>query len=473
MNLTNLIDGCSFTFSDQDSGNKYGKIKLLVCKTQLIFRVTLVIHMVTLGSRLQALREAKQMKQKELALGLATQSMISQIETNRIIPSTNLLIRIVQKLDYPIDQFLREVDLDFFSIKELFKFAQDLYEHGEYHAALYLLEKVDERPLNVLDTSEYLYLLGVCQKRAGCHDQAISSLSTALDQMKDPSSTIPYLYEIAESHYLKGDLFSALLTAQRAEKRIPIESDTTPFYKGKVKNLLGIMAFRFGEFEKSITLYQEAYNYYHPKHLSQCATAHMNIGVSYKYLKHFDQAKEHLGIAMQLFKIVPVEKNTLLCKYNYAILLSEMDCYDEAEKLFNECLNDFATYNFGYEPNTIYSELARLEIKRGNTEQAKELAYLALDCSQENDRELGYIYRTLADVYYHKKEIDAAISYLDKSIKSFLTAKLYVRLIESLHFLTHCYKSLGLYEKAIETLEITKRIPYNGNGGDTYNEKIV
>ncbi|MCY0888817.1 MAG: helix-turn-helix domain-containing protein [Alicyclobacillaceae bacterium] len=66
--------------------------------------------MATIGEKIREIRQQRGLTQSELAGGVVTPSMISQIEADRARPSYNLLTSIANRLGMPIDYFMDEVD---------------------------------------------------------------------------------------------------------------------------------------------------------------------------------------------------------------------------------------------------------------------------------------------------------------------------------------------------------------------------
>ncbi|ARU63689.1 hypothetical protein CBW65_23695 [Tumebacillus avium] len=66
----------------------------------------------SLGQRIRELRLRKGMTQIELAKGICTPSMISQIESDRARPSYKMLVGLANRLEVPMEHLLKEVDLE-------------------------------------------------------------------------------------------------------------------------------------------------------------------------------------------------------------------------------------------------------------------------------------------------------------------------------------------------------------------------
>jgi transcriptional regulator with XRE-family HTH domain len=64
-----------------------------------------------IGQRIRVFRMMKGITQIELAKGLCTPSMVSQIESDKVRPSYRILFAIAERLGVPLEHLLKDVDL--------------------------------------------------------------------------------------------------------------------------------------------------------------------------------------------------------------------------------------------------------------------------------------------------------------------------------------------------------------------------
>ena len=76
----------------------------------MLFGQCQILPMQKFGEKLRILRKQRGMTLKELALtlGLSTHSHLSNIETGKRTPSTELIIKIAQFFDVSVDQLLMD-----------------------------------------------------------------------------------------------------------------------------------------------------------------------------------------------------------------------------------------------------------------------------------------------------------------------------------------------------------------------------
>src|SRR5689334_14934649 len=112
----------------------------------------------SLGQKIREWRMRKGITQTELAEGLVTPSMISQIESDKANPSFKLLEGISRKLNVPIDEFLMDMQ-EQLEEDTRYKLAKSLMGSKDYAKAIQVLESlqgtdethVDEIKLDLSD----------------------------------------------------------------------------------------------------------------------------------------------------------------------------------------------------------------------------------------------------------------------------------------------------------------------------------
>lgn len=417
--------------------------------------------MVSIGEKIQALRIFRGITQDELAEGLVSRSMISQIVTNRTYPSNDLLIKLVNRLNYPMLQFLSEVHLPF-SFTQIFKLANDLVEHQEHQAALFLIEHIEqEAPENLITPSEKNFVKALCLKDSGRVEEAVDLLDHLLGLSLQDNLRAQILYHLADCYFRLHKLPSAELYAKEADRVATKLDDFDKYSRARIKNLLGMLCTRFGKYQESILHFTEAEIYYHSQHPSLAATMIMNCGVSYKVLNEYTKAMECYEKSLSAFQKLPVDKNSILARYNHSILLSLTQNYHAAASGFNQCLIDMRKHNLKHMIPLIYTELARLEMNKGNVSLALAHAAEGLQMTDAHE-ERGHLHQIIGQIQMKAERFQEAIIAFEESIRYFKQFASYANIIQSLSFISKCYKTLGNIEKAIEVLEKSKEFVYNG-----------
>ncbi|TCP55808.1 DNA-binding XRE family transcriptional regulator [Tumebacillus sp. BK434] len=138
---------------------------------------------ISLGQRIRNHRLRIGITQIDLAQGLCTPSMISQIESDRARPSYKILYGIADRLSVPLEQLLQDVDLNLEHIS-FYKMALCMVQAGEYHAAIPLLESIPEVKAASIPSAKLKLELAKCYVQTGELDRASSLLLSILDDAK-------------------------------------------------------------------------------------------------------------------------------------------------------------------------------------------------------------------------------------------------------------------------------------------------
>lgn len=117
--------------------------------------------MFSLGQRIRELRLKKGLTQIDLAKGLCTPSMVSQIESDRARPSYKMLFGIAERLDVPLEKLLVDVDLNLEYVST-YKMARAMVKSQQFASAIPLLREILEAPRAQISTMDILFELGVC-----------------------------------------------------------------------------------------------------------------------------------------------------------------------------------------------------------------------------------------------------------------------------------------------------------------------
>lgn len=213
-----------------------------------------------IGERIRLLRVRKNMTQADLANGLCTGSMISQIETGKARPSYHVLEQIAQRLDVPLEFLLedREVNLEYIAS---YRSAQMLMGGQDFHGAKEVLKQLlnsargqhdgvpllgdliecylrtdrmaeAERLIELLEREAEAYgddrlwanmakHRGVIAFQGSCYQRAIYQWEQALERLSQTEVQERYLYadllfRIAQAYAKLGDVERSLLYCERS-----------------------------------------------------------------------------------------------------------------------------------------------------------------------------------------------------------------------------------------------------------------
>ncbi|PWK14396.1 helix-turn-helix domain-containing protein [Tumebacillus permanentifrigoris] len=123
-------------------------------------------EMPVLGERIKLMRQRRNMTQGDLASGLCTASMISQIETGKARPSYHILLQIAQRLEVPVEFLIEssEANLEYVCT---YRAAQMLIAGRDYTEGMLLLKQLLNTPRGQQDGVQLMCELIPCYLQVG------------------------------------------------------------------------------------------------------------------------------------------------------------------------------------------------------------------------------------------------------------------------------------------------------------------
>ena len=157
-----------------------------------------------LSDKLKAKRKEKGFSQKTLSEGICEQSQISKIERGNYMPAADLLYKLANRLQVPLDYFFDEQIEMTSNIAPFKKLAEKLLEDRNYEDLEYLLN-LEKEKYQYLSTEDEFYLLWIQAiilfYLHGSKDEAIASLENALPKLSVSSSVYLKLLNTLSNFY--------------------------------------------------------------------------------------------------------------------------------------------------------------------------------------------------------------------------------------------------------------------------------
>lgn len=179
----------------------------------------------TLGGRVRYFRSRKKITQTELAKGLCTASAISQIESGKVIPTTDLLLGIAKRLEVNLFHLL--IGEEYYLLESDVSQAYEDMDRGDYLDAIRRLESVLYSPAFPAifsgDTSKgkILSKLGACYLHIEEMSKAENLLIESLHCLKTSKLHVDKL-EISEIHSLLSEIYREGEWSKRVKETSPV-----------------------------------------------------------------------------------------------------------------------------------------------------------------------------------------------------------------------------------------------------------
>jgi Nif-specific regulatory protein len=350
------------------------------------------------------------------------------------------------------------------------KLADTYYRRDDYrgamHAYQFLLKSIQSRhPADDAnpDIARVMKKIGKVLARRGDSDAAITYFQGALttyERLGDTMSVAEMLNRIAWQHRMRDDLDSARDSAERARQMLQDEEPT--LVAGYVKNMLGVIEFARGNWQRSRELLEKAVETgdllssdqlrkvasmnlgntlwklgewdaalgYYRQILERCeaegdlsdlATAYSNVGVVEYGRGNFQAATELFEKSVRIDEKIGALEHEALARENLGDALEMLGSWDQALEQYRRCVAIEGFDETRASRLSVYVPLARLTKKRGDIARALAYAQKALAAGERGRDEdlIGEAAYVLASIEDERGNLDEAERYLQRAMSIF------------------------------------------------------
>ncbi|WP_051344069.1 helix-turn-helix domain-containing protein [Alicyclobacillus herbarius] len=326
----------------------------------------------TLGSKLRELRMAKGLTQSALGENLVTASMISQIESDRVIPSERLLEQLLQRLDADPEE-----------IRALFKSNENLQRYRQAKTFLennqpaearrLLLQVIEDIPAQVRRDKVFTDLAESCLQ-LGFTDEAIRMLESALAfalEHEDISTSVHDLYQLGQIERGRRRLTAAAMYWQRGSELLMRHPELRMPVAVKLENNLARTYYILGLQEQALFHYQracqaaEAFQY--PRDL---AVIHHGLANVLVEIQEFERAQSHTETALAFYRAAGNMRGVHQCLINQAVILRRQGRHKAAIDHLTNCEKQRSLRHDFPRLAKLQLEMAKNQFALGDTEAA-------------------------------------------------------------------------------------------------------
>lgn len=357
--------------------------------------------MFSLGQRIRELRIKKGLTQIDLAKGLCTPSMISQIESDRARPSYKILYAIADRLEVALEKLLADVDLNLEYVST-YKMARAMVAGKEYASAIPLLRELLEIPRGSIPTVDIMFELAECYLYTDQLEEAEKQLAevqelATLRQDNQMLALVFKSYGLIE--FQRKNYQLASYQWQKALEEVEKMVDVDVYLQASILFNLGLVHSRTGQIFEALDYYGRASTIYEGlESLYDIGTAYMGIGMSYKRLNELDKAAEYSEQARAIFRgldnVVMAVKLQVTC----AVLYGDTGREAEAVALLETAIAKFRDLAMREEEGMTYVELAKVRHKQGDVVAAEEACQRARMLLPELHLYQAWLNRVLGDI---------------------------------------------------------------------------
>lgn len=383
--------------------------------------------MTTLGARIRSLRRHTAMSQSGLAEGLVTKSMISQIESDRVQPSRDLLAALAERLGVTAEELLPAQSADLERVAR-YKQAQSLLALGHQGEALpLLLVCLDDPhpawPLRELtgQVARCLHTLGRLSEARVWYERALR-LAVREGEARAALRLRCRLGEVAselgEAEVARQEWRLAM---RELESGVPADPTSDSEEKeliaavrlglARVEQVLGRPDAALCAFEKAVDALRGSRGLWKWQ-----AAAHAGLGQALEELGRWAEAADHLLLARTLYEQARERRAAVEVRAQHARLLGRFGRRDEAEAEFAECLRQSLSFGSSELIGQVLVLQSQHLHSQGERESALQILREAIRQMPAEDRRCGLLYRSLADAMWETGDEDGARAAAEEAV---------------------------------------------------------
>ncbi|PWK16225.1 helix-turn-helix domain-containing protein [Tumebacillus permanentifrigoris] len=408
----------------------------------------------SLGQKIREWRMRKGITQTELAEGLVTPSMISQIESDKANPSFKLLEGISRKLDVPIDEFLMDMQ-EQLEEDTRYKLAKSLMGTKDYAKAISVLEGLSST--DDAHENEIKFDLADAYVHSKNFEKANKLLEGMLEVValeRDRSKAVQLYWKLGWAKMRANDYIMAKHYFNQSLKELSKATDYAAEQKGILFVHYALTLSYLGEVQGALGYYKNAIDTFQgTSSLNLLGFAYQGLANTYYRLGEFKLAAETTRTAITMFRSVNDRLQEFRTKQNYAIIQYELQNYSEAISLFQECIDEFKALKENDLIANVYGEMGIVHFRMKEYQNAEKWCFRALELLPAEHSERAFVYRTMGLMYKELQNQERSLEYMLSSAGLFEKFGLLGEVSKCYAQIVSIYDSRGELEKASEYMQ--------------------
>jgi transcriptional regulator with XRE-family HTH domain len=410
----------------------------------------------TFGQRLRQLRMKKGLTQTQLAEGIFTPSMQSQIESGKARPSWHVLEQIAHKLEISVDELIGNSQMNLVLVSE-YRLAKGMLAAGEFSGALPLLEKVIESNNGKLDPFEIRYdhaccLLGLHQLQEAEEEfQDLLEHANSLNGSPILAARVLHQlghvevkrgrYQIAE-HYVSFALTKLQSTAQ---KNVHLQCSLL-LTLGEIQSLSRQLKKAVVTFQSAVPIFEER------EDMQGLGNLYMKLAQSSYKTDDYQTAAYYSERAQWCFEVLNSKNETLKLAVRLAVLQGEMGNRDKAISELEIVVEDYRRLRRDEDTGVAITELAKLYLAGGKLDQAEEACQTARKLLPTVHPYQAWIARIQAGIAQARNQHTVAVKYMKQAADCFKLTECQVEYEETMQELSRLYESHNDCQSALRVM---------------------
>jgi len=371
----------------------------------------------TFGRKLRKLRKEQRLTQAELAKGIVTPSMISQIESDRITPSQTLLKQLAAKLKVDVAEFKMDVSQQS-DFAHTYRRARQLIEESKYREALPLLHAISF-PMALQFKAEILYNdLAQCYQMLGQLSEAAEMFELVVQaalEKDEVATAIHAYYHLGTLERRRHNTPFARMYWQRANELINRYPKLNMPIGLRIRANLGRIYREEQRFETALACFESAAilaeNYAAPLEL---AIVYHGLSHVHTDLKDFNEAIRYNDKAWTAYDYENHSRGINQCKINEAFILRCSGQHTEAIDKLTKYIRAYEFQDDAIRHANAFGERAQNLVKMNRYQEALEDAKSALSLDKDNLMLHREMHLVRAECFYQEEKFEQVLVEISK-----------------------------------------------------------
>ncbi|WP_172844393.1 helix-turn-helix domain-containing protein [Tumebacillus algifaecis] len=374
----------------------------------------------SLGQRIRELRFSKGMTQIELAKGLCTPSMVSQVESDRARPSYKVLVSIAARLDVPLEHLLNGVSFDLENSSK-YKLAKSMVQAKEYKTAIPLLDDLLDCMAYRIPKESLLLELVLCHLELRNIVEAESKLNQ-LYQLANNSQNdrllAVVLLQLGKLAALKCDYPIALFHTNRAWEELQTIEEIDTDLQAKVTMQLASLHERVGKVAEAGKFYERAL-LLHQHNAEERGKTYLRLAEVYDRQKKYEQAQEYAMKATVLLEEQSTNEHRQEMQRRLFMLQRDSSDWNKSVPILLSIAEQYEQNGKKQKAGEVYADLALSCLENDEYDEAWAFAEKARMALPDTDSTMGKVHRVLSFVYSRREDEKKGKRHLENAVKIF------------------------------------------------------
>ncbi|MDI3257462.1 MAG: tetratricopeptide repeat protein [Kyrpidia sp.] len=403
----------------------------------------------SLGWKIREARKARGLTQQLLADGIVTVSMVSQIESDKAMPSYRVLRALADRLGLPLEHFLSDVALQTRQ-NALYKLAQGKMEAGMVEEAIPILQDLLQKSPLCVPSWKLRMDLAECLIRTEQWEQAegiLEGLVEELDGQTEPCAMVRCLDRLAQVRFHLRRTSLAIYHWEKACEWMERDPHLFDTLCSEVYYHLGIAYARVGRLEEAGQVLAKAFAAVQ-KDPVETGKVTLHLADVLHEMGEDRKACQYAERAMRLFEHVRRQKLYLDIKMRYARYYGSLGKVADSMYMLKECAEEYRSAGHRAEWLDTLFHMALLSFQNGNSAEAEATCRQALQFAEAGSGEEARILRLLAQVLLEHGDLEEAVAHLERAVSVWQTRGDEEQLSDAYPDLVELYRKRGDFIRA-------------------------